>query len=280
MFLIEPSIYWEMSSTHLILEKLMMPAQLPRLSRSRLLTLLEKSLASCTSTIISARAGAGKTALAVDFARSCGRRVAWYKVDAPDGELPAFLEYLSAAIREQRPGFRGPREAELPMDAVADHAVSIAERFVYELAESGNEPLLIVIEDLHLVCDSTWLIPFVTRLLPLLPSHVHVLITSRTMPPAPLWRMRSKQTLAVIDEETLKFNRSEAVALFQGYGLSQEQACIALDHTHGRAAALSSFAMTLQLAERKGSERTKAYAQASATVPAEGTTAFGVANNE
>jgi len=254
MFLIEPSIFAEMPTTHLILEKLMMPEQFPRLARPRLLELLEKSLAICTSTIISARAGAGKTSLAVDFARRCGRRVAWYKVDAPDGELPAFFDYLSASIRQQRPQFCGPLDFALVLRGGADQAVSIAERFVYELAESGDEPLLIVIEDLHLVCDSTWLMPFVTRLLPLLPSHVHVLITCRTMPPGPLWRMRSKQTLAVIDEETLKFNRQEAVALFQTFGLSYEQACIALDHTHGRAGALSNFATTLQFAEQTVSE--------------------------
>ena len=82
------------------------------------------------------------------------------------------------------------------------------------------------------------------------------------MPPAPLWRMRSKQTLTVIDEEALKFNRSEAIELFKTFGLTQEQACIALDHTHGRAAALSSFAVTLQLAERRATERNRRSAEA------------------
>jgi ATP/maltotriose-dependent transcriptional regulator MalT len=66
--------------------------------------------------------------------------------------------------------------------------------------------------------------------------------------------MRSKQTLAVIDEESLKFNRQEAIELFEKYGLSREQACIALDHTHGRAAALASVATTLQLSELRAAE--------------------------
>jgi LuxR family maltose regulon positive regulatory protein len=127
----------------------------------------------------------------------------------------------------------------------------VAESFIYELVESGNRPLLIVIEDLHLVCDSAWVMPFVRRSLPLLPPEVHVLITSRTMPPAPMWRMRSKQTLAVIDEETLNFNRQEAIDFFETHGHSAEEACIAFDHTHGRAAALANFAATLELAMRK-----------------------------
>ncbi len=257
MFLIEPSINPEMANTHLIVQKLMVPAESSCLKRPRLLALMERSLIACTSTVISARAGAGKTTLAVDFAHHCGRRVAWYKVDAPDGELPSFFEYLTASIREHRPAFPGFSDVDqLKESNDYQRAVRIAERMVYELAESGTEPLLIVIEDLHLVCDSTWLMPFITRLLPLLPIDIHVLITSRTMPPAPLWRMRSKQTLTVIDEEALKFNRSEAIELFQRFGLSQEHACIALDHTHGRAAALSSFAHTLQLAERRANDRT------------------------
>ena len=105
--------------------------------------------------------------------------------------------------------------------------------------------MLIVVEDLHLVCDSDWLVPFFKRLMPLLPSDVHMLITSRTMPPAPLWRMRSKQTLSVIEEETLAFTRRETIELFENFGLSPEQASIALDHSHGRAAALARFASTI-----------------------------------
>jgi hypothetical protein len=61
--------------------------------------------------------------------------------------------------------------------------------------------------------------------------------------------MRSKQTLSVIDEETLSFTRDEAITLFQRYGLTPEQATIALDHSNGRAAALSSLAATLHFAE-------------------------------
>ena len=118
--------------------------------------------------------------------------------------------------------------------------------FMNLLKEQTANPLLIVIEDLHLVSDSDWLSPFFTRVLPLLPSEVHVLITSRNLPSAPLWRMRSKQSLVVIDEATLAFTRSEAIELFASYGLSREQASIALDHTHGRAGALDESAEFLQ----------------------------------
>jgi ATP/maltotriose-dependent transcriptional regulator MalT len=213
--------------------------------RPRLQAILEQSLSSCTSTILSGRAGTGKTSLAIDLAENSGRSVAWYKVDAPESELLIFFQYLIASTSNQRPGFGGDALMSLLWNATPDRMPLVAEAFVYELEKEAGKPLLVVIEDLHLVCDAQWLVPFFSRLLPLLPADVHLLITSRTMPPAPLWRMRSKQTLSVIDEETLSFTREEAISLFESYDLSREQACIALDYCHGRAAALTSLATTL-----------------------------------
>jgi ATP/maltotriose-dependent transcriptional regulator MalT len=118
----------------------------------------------------------------------------------------------------------------------------LAEAFVYELLESGDTPLLIVIDDLHLVYDAPWVVPFFRRLLPLLPAEAHMLITGRSLPPAPLWRMRSKQTLCVIEEPNLAFTVEETKRLFKSYGLVDALASAALEQTHGRAAALDAVA--------------------------------------
>jgi ATP/maltotriose-dependent transcriptional regulator MalT len=245
MLLIESSNNLSACFMELIAEKIAIPELATHFSRARLLALLEQSLKSCTATIISGRAGTGKTALALDFALQCDRAVTWYKVDAPEGELESFFQYLIASIRKERPNFGVETLMPLLLTADRDQISMLAEAFVYELVEGENKPLLIVIEDLHLVFDSEWLVPFFRRLLPLLPSNVHMLMTSRTMPPAPLWRMRSKQTLSVITEEHLAFTREEAIELFEHCALSSEQASIALDHTHGRAASLVRFAAML-----------------------------------
>lgn len=252
MFLIDSSHDLRTPKLELITEKITRPARLPRVSRPRLLTMLENSMAAGSSTIISGRAGAGKTALALDFAQQCGRPVAWYKVDAPDADPRIFFHYLIRSIQGQRPGFGTESVIPLVEAAELDLIPWLTEAFIYELTEGeAFNPLLIVIEDLHLVSDSNWLMLFLGRLLPLLPSEVHVLITSRSLPPAPLWRMRSKQSLVVIDEATLAFTRPEAIALFESYGQSIEQASIALDHTHGRAGALDDFAAYLEQSETK-----------------------------
>ena len=236
-----PSRSGSITDMQLIVDKICRPLQTP-IVRTRLQGVLERSLASGTCTIICGRAGTGKTTLAAAFAGSCNRRVAWYKVDAPDAEFSVFFDYLAASVGLQRPKFDEHAIRSLAAGVKSKDIPSFSERFVFELIEDKSNPLLIVIEDLHLVSDTDWLVPFLDRFLQLTPPDVHVLITSRTLPPAPLWRMRSKQTLEVIDESSLAFTREEAVELFESYGLSRELAYLAFDRTHGRAAALAKYA--------------------------------------
>ena len=228
----------------LILNKITLPAELPRISRGRLLDVLHESMACCTSTVIYGRTGTGKTMLAADFARRSDRRVAWYKVDAPEVDRQTFLRYLIASVRDQHPGFGRKTLALLAAssDAMPDAAL-LAESFVYEMTMlEADEPLLIVVDDLHLLYDAEWLVPFFGRLLPLLPVEAHMVLIGRTLPPAPLWRMRSKQTLRVIDEPAMAFTLAEAEELFDSYGLPAKRAAQALAETWGRAAALDQTA--------------------------------------
>ena len=234
----------------LIHEKINVPDEAPRTSRPRLLSVLDESLTSYNATVIHGRAGTGKTTLAADFARRAARPVCWYKVDAADTELSVFGKYLTATLRRQRPALDERPLKEITESMRSDRAELLAEGFVFQLSEQRTEPLLAIIEDLHLVYDSDWVVPFFHRLLPLLPADLHLIITCRSLPPTPLWRLRSKQMLRVIDEAQLAFTFDEALRLFETYGLSEEHARIALDNTKGRAAAITNFAATPGLAGR------------------------------
>jgi LuxR family transcriptional regulator, maltose regulon positive regulatory protein len=229
---------------HFIHEKIEIPKAAVRISRPRLLNLLTANLTSANATIINGRAGTGKTALAADFAHHVGLPVAWYKVDASDCDLHSFCEYLAASIRLQRPAIDPDRLLEMTDTIESDRAELLAEAFVFQLTGRQPEPLLIVIEDLHLVYDADWVVPFFRRLLPLVPADIHVLITCRSLPPAPLWRLRSKQMLRVVEETELAFTLPEATALFETYGLSEEHARVAWSQTNGRAATIADFAAT------------------------------------
>lgn len=229
-------------------EKITPPAELPRVSRERLLRVLGESMEGCNSTIVAGRAGTGKTLLATDFARRSGRRVAWYKLDAPDSELSVFLRHLCASLAKLRPGFGEQTLERVGFDAALNDVPLAVEYLVYELLES-NEPTLVVIDDLHLVYDAEWLVPFFRRWLPLLPPEVHVILLGRSMPPTPLWRMRSKQTLCVLEEESLAFTHEEARSLYASYGLTAAGADAALGETRGRAATLDAHARRERVAE-------------------------------
>jgi LuxR family maltose regulon positive regulatory protein len=237
--------FWLMKiEEHFIHEKIAIPAATPRTSRLRLLKLLTENQVSANATIIHGRAGTGKTALAADFARHAGRTVAWYKVDAADNDLRLFCKYLAASVRLQRPSIDSDRLLDQTETIETDRAELLAEGFVFQLSDPQSEPLLIVIDDLHLVYDADWVVPFFHRLLPLLPANVHVLITCRSLPPTPLWRLRSKQMLRVVEETELAFTVDETIALFETYGLSEEHARVAWVQTNGRAATIAEFAAT------------------------------------
>jgi LuxR family maltose regulon positive regulatory protein len=250
MFLFETST--EAPANELVIEKITRPNNSGLLSRDRLLSLMSQSLTACSATVLIGRAGSGKTSLGADFASKCRRPTAWYKVDAPETDIRVFFQYLIGSLSRAVKGFGSRELIQIASEAIEDQASRLADALVYELAERQARPLLIVVEDLHLICDASWVLRFFQRLLPLLPSHVHIVITSRTMPPAPLWRMRSKQSLFVIKEEALAFTRVEANELFVSLGLSCEEATIAVDHTNGRAAALVSFAESLRKQKNGG----------------------------
>lgn len=226
----------------LILDKITVPAQLPDVSRQRLLNTLHSSLASCNLTIINGRTGTGKTLLATDFAWYCERSVCWYKVDASDSNPTIFFQYLLASIRRQRPDFCPQWTADFLQTVTAANMPLLAEAFVYELLENPSDPLLIVIDDFHLICDAEWVVPFFSRVAPLLPAEVHLMMIGRILPPAPLWRMRSKQTLCVLDESSLAFTLEETKKLLNIYGISEISAPEAFRQSRGQAAKLSDMA--------------------------------------
>jgi LuxR family transcriptional regulator, maltose regulon positive regulatory protein len=233
----------------IIASKITIPPENPRVCRRGLLDTLQENLESRHATVINGRAGTGKTMLAVDFVRRYMGCAAWYKVDAPDMSLPVFLEYMVASVARVLPGFgRQTVECQAWSSGIGRNGggsefdiAALAEAYVYDL-ERYAEPLVLVIDDLHLIYDADWVIPFFHRLLLLIPAETHILILGRGLPPAPMWRLRSKQRLFVITEQMLAFTQTEAVELFSSYGLGAGEAGLALKKTGGRAADLHATA--------------------------------------
>ena len=229
----------------LIRSKIERPKLAPHLVRERVVGALDESSRSCLSTLVVGRAGTGKSVAAVDLAERSDRRVAWYTVDASDTEFRQFAHYLVAALDVGRRAASWSLLPRLETTPAEEIAPFVAECILIELFEWLDEPFLFVLEDLHLLYDEPWFGPFITRFLPMLPLNVHVLVTARGLPPAPLWRLRSKQSLSVVEEESLAFTEAEALELFATYGLGEDVARIAARTTRGRASQLDAVARSL-----------------------------------
>jgi ATP/maltotriose-dependent transcriptional regulator MalT len=100
---------------------------------------------------------------------------------------------------------------------------------------------LIVIDGVHNVFDADWFSEFFTTLLYSLTPDVHLILLSRSNPPLPLWRLRSKQVLGVIDEKLLAFTLLETQELFEKFSLPEEKTFQAFGKTFGRISRLKEF---------------------------------------
>lgn len=237
----------------LVREKFAHPQPDASVRRGRLLQELHTNLSRYAATIVSGRSGTGKTWLAADFAQACQRRTAWYKIDASDSALAVFWAYLISSLRpaiaDNAPHAAPETADDAPqvLQQLTDSTpVGYAEALAHLLTEHTGPPLLVVLDDLHLIYDAPWLVPFLTRLLPLVPCNVHFLLVGRGVPPAPLWRLRSKQRLGLIEETALAFTPEETKEWWarlvdaQTDADTNTEALNAWRQTRGRAALLAS----------------------------------------
>lgn len=229
--------------TRLIADKLCLPQIQPRVARPRLLEHLSKSLQQFGSAIVCGRAGTGKTTLAADFARTSERAVAWYSVESADCDWECFLSYLIGCLKIHRLEWQRQELSELMAMTNGMEVSQITETLAGWLAVTGSEkPLLLVLDDVHCVFDAHWFGEFFSSFISALTPDVQLLMLSRSQPPLPLWRLRSKQMLGFTDEKLLAFTQEEAAQLFGCYGLSAGVAQIAHREAFGRVAKLEHLA--------------------------------------
>jgi ATP/maltotriose-dependent transcriptional regulator MalT len=111
---------------------------------------------------------------------------------------------------------------------------------VLESDEKDQRPLL-VLDGIHHLFDADWFGEFFNILQPSLAETADVLLLCRSRPPNPLWRLRSKQQLDLIDEKTLAFDRDETILLLKQVGRSHADAARIHEETFGRVSKLLPF---------------------------------------
>ena len=214
--------------------------------RPRLFAHLEKSLAHFSATLLTGRTGTGKTALAAEFAERGLKNedvacVAWYKAETTDSDWKVFSSYFAESLQPCKTDFNQSKSNKNLAQIGGDQTVTDA-LAVQFAALDAEKPLLIVLDDLHSVFDAEWFVEFFNALLSLPAPNVRLLLLARSQPPFPLWRLRSKHALDVLDEKLLAFTSDETVEFFQNYKLSQNAARFAHKSAYGRIAKLKKIA--------------------------------------
>jgi len=237
----------------LLSSKLFIPALRPSLvPRPRLIQELNEGLAAKRKlTLISAPAGFGKTTLTVDWLRQTNLPAAWLSLEEADNTLPRFLAYVGAAFQQvdEEIGAQLRNAIQSPqLPAVEPLLIGL----LNEIA-ARTDPLLLVLDDLHVITDTS-ILQGVEFLLRQQPAQLHIVILTREDPDLPFARLRARNQLTELRALDLRFRREEADIFLRevmGLALSEQDVAVLEDRTEGWAAGLQLAGLSMQ----KQSER-------------------------
>lgn len=193
--------------------KLYHPPQHPHLvPRPRLMSKLGEALHhGCRLTLVSAKAGSGKTTLVSEWLHRQDQPVAWLSLDANDNDPQRFISYLVAALQQldSKAGQVVLSQLESP---VLPKAETLIVDLINDLATSLS-PFIFVFDDYHLIQDE-WVHQAVGFLIEHQPPGMHLILITRVDPPLPLARMRGRGQVSEIRDRDLRFTEAEAGQFF------------------------------------------------------------------
>jgi ATP/maltotriose-dependent transcriptional regulator MalT len=232
----------ERDGVHILTEKIEIPRCTGLIERPRLVEKLDRSLGHFAATLVSGRAGTGKTCIAAAYART-RKRAAWFKVESSDIDWNVFASYLAASVHRVAENKKAVGDS---LHAVSNSSPAAMAIFLYVIAsvlenDEKDDRSLLVLDGIDNLFDADWFGGFFNILQPSLSETADVLLLCRSRPPNPLWRLRSKQQLDVIDEKTLAFNRDETISLLKQAGRSRAEAARIHAETFGRVSKLLPF---------------------------------------
>lgn len=216
------------------------------MKRPRVDVLLSSSEKQFPATLVCGRSGTGKTVLAAEYS-GLQTRASWFSIEPMDVDWRSFAAGLTAAMRKRRGRSARPEVVDPDTADTNEYSIETIAAFLERLfRRTRSFPSLIVLDDVHHLFDTVWFGTFFEQLIALTPPGTHVLLLSRSKPPTPLWRMRSKRVLNVIDEKVYCFTEAETVELFLSIGLSQSSARAAFRSGFGNIAQMLRVATMLR----------------------------------
>jgi LuxR family transcriptional regulator, maltose regulon positive regulatory protein len=168
-------------------------------------------------TIVTGPPGAGKTTALASWAAAgtTSGRVAWVTLDDYDNRPGSFWSYLAEALHQA--GVAVPGRTPAPSRGGA-----IDRTFLLGLASvlaAQDPPLILVLDDLHLITDPGPL-EELTRLLCYARPGLHLIAAARADPLLPLHRYRLARELTEIRAAELSFTVPESAQLMAQHGIT------------------------------------------------------------
>jgi DNA-binding SARP family transcriptional activator len=211
-----------------IRRKLAVPA-LPEqfVERPRVDELLSRLLRDRRLVLVSATAGSGKTTALVAALRQHPDEVAWLTVDRTDAAPGRLVTYLEAALAERRPAVAGTVTAALAAGVPHAEAAGMLVDAV------GDEPLVLVLDDLERLEDEADAWAVLEAVVRYAPPQLRLVLLSRRDIPARVREPQPVGSVAVLRETHLAFTNDEAQAALEKLGTEDIDAVAAVEATGG-----------------------------------------------
>ncbi len=202
-------------------------------------------------TLVCAPAGSGKTTLTrnwlVDVQQRERRPFTWLTLDTRDNDLIRFFTYLIGALQRIAPELGQTALAGLETQQTPNIPLFLT-HLIHEI-EILDTPFILVLDDFH-VLTAPALHEAVTFLVDYLPPQIHLVLSSRTLPPiASLARLRAQGQMTQTRASDLRFTVPEVTAFFNTFmklHLSTEDIDVLEQRTEGWVAGLQLAAQALQ----------------------------------
>jgi LuxR family maltose regulon positive regulatory protein len=182
----------------------------PRLSKNQVprVTLKNKlnSRENCKLTLVSAPTGYGKSTLLAEWAADHDGEVAWLSLEQEDNDPTRFWSYIIASLQKINANMGAALHSTLRSPQHFSTNVLLAE--LIDEVSGLQTPLNIVLDDYQAI-DSKSIHEMVFKFINWLPDQVDLIISTRSDPPFPLGRLRSRGELCEIRINDIRFDLEE-----------------------------------------------------------------------
>jgi len=189
--------------------KLYIPATRPDLVlRPRLIKRLDEGLhAQNKLTLISGKAGAGKTTIANEWVQHLSLPAVWISLDAQDNHFNRFFNYFLAAFQQV-----GMKVSSALLSQMESGQSDWVELLLVDLFHSNNSkitPCILILDDYHLI-NNERVHQALSFLIENIPPQIHLVCLTRIDPPWPIPRFRARNQICEIRDCDLQFTTNEA----------------------------------------------------------------------